>query len=396
MVSVVTFRGFAQPVTNSTLGTNSANPYWDNFIFLPGGFRPMAATMSATNETFKLALKYINDVQARHRPAKLPDGLTPADVSNVTYIIAIWSWKIPPRPINFYGKVVDENGQPVIGANVHLEWDGSATNTDAMERNIVPEMKYHADLMSEGAGLFSLTNKAGIELRVSIGKDGYYSSRRNRGADLFKYSQLNLDTFYGASNYFKPDSNHPVIYYLRKMGVAVNNLVTSQYGMREGFWVNAPKDGTPVNFDFLNRKAGNGPLEIMQRKPDFPAHGGTIESLSPSDYAKLISATNWSFTMKISDGGFIEETEEFPFNPPESGYQVVVKYDFRKGQTNWTVNFQKDYYIKFGSPALYGQLHLETWADSGYVILTYLINPDGSRNLETKQDYFPSSSRWRH
>ncbi len=92
---------------------------------------------------------------------------------------------------------------------------------------------------------------------------------------------------------------------------------------------------------------------------------------------------------------------EFPFNPPEAGYQSTVNYSFQKGQKEWqgsySMNFQRNYYIKFGF-CYYGQLltNLETSADRGNVILTYVINPDGSRNLEPKQDYFPSSSRWTH
>jgi uncharacterized repeat protein (TIGR03803 family) len=386
--------GVSRTVTNATIGSNNANLYLDEFIFLPGGFRQMAKTISATNETFRLALRYIGEIQAGHRPPELPKGVTIADVSNAVYIVSVRSMMIPPRPINFYGKVVDENDQPVAGATAHFVWDVGATNN--VPRPFTDTGKISADITTDSAGLFSLTNVMGTELDVSVSKAGYYSSRTNRGTQYFKYSKPNIDSFYGIGDYFKPDPNHPVIYYLHKMGVGANALVTSQYGVRDGLWVNVPRDGTPINVDLLNRKAGNGPLEIMQKKPDFPVHGGTIESLSPSDYAKLMSATNWSFTMKISDGGFIEENEEFPFNAPESGYQAVVKYDFQKGQTNWTVNFQRNYYIKFGSPALYAQLHLETWADSDYVILMYLINPDGSRNLEPKQDYFPSSSVWRH
>jgi len=113
---------------------------------------------------------------------------------------------IPQRPINFYGKVVDENGQPVIGASAHFEWDGNATNKQAMDWNEEQTIKNSADVISDAAGLFSLTNKSGTELDVSAGKAGYYSSRRNRGAENFKYSKWNLDSYYGIGDYFKPDS----------------------------------------------------------------------------------------------------------------------------------------------------------------------------------------------
>lgn len=390
-VGAATFCGFGQPATNANLG---ANEFLDKFIFLPGGFRNMAATLSATNDAYRLALRYIGETRGGQKPVKLPEGITQLDVSNVQYKVLSWSMMMPPRPITFYGKVVDENGQPVAGATAHFEWDGTVANKNAMEFKDVP--KISADETTDSVGLFSLTGKSGTELHVSVGKAGYYSSGRNRGAEYFKYSKMNLDFFYGTGDYFTPVSNQPVVYYLRKIGIGANALVTSQYGIRESFWVTVPKDGTPVKVDLQHQKTADGPLEIRQTKPDYPAHGGTIERLSPSDYAKLISATNWSVTMKISEGGLIEENQEFPFNPPESGYQSAVTLSFQKGQTNWTQHILKDYYIKFGTPPLYGQLQVETAIDQTTVILHWVINPDGSRNLEPKQGYFPSSSRWTH
>jgi hypothetical protein len=379
--SIVSCCGSAQPA-NETNFNSWSNAWFNEFVFLPGSSRIVAKRMSATNETFRLAIRYIAESRSGHTPPQLPDGLTESDISNAEYKISIWPMVIPPRIINFYGKVVDENSQPVAGATAHFEWDGTATNKNASDFSDVP--KISADVTTDNDGLFSLTGKFGTQLDISVGKLGYYSSRTNRNADYFKYSQANLSDLLGVSEVFDPNSNNPVLYFLRKQGVGADSLVTSQYGVRNGLGATVPKDGTPVKVDLLHQKVGSGPMEIMQKKPEFPAHGGAFESLSPSDRAKLLSATNWSLTMAISDGGFIEESDEFAFNPPESGYQSVVKYNFQKGETNWTINFQKDYYIRFGSPPLYGHLHLETWADSSSVIFTYVINPDGSRNLEPK------------
>ena len=100
--------------------------------------------------------------------------------------------------------------------------------------------------------------------------------------------------------------------------------------------------------------------------------------------------------MKLKDGGFVETDDEFAFNPPESGYLPTVHYRFNQAQTNWTTQLQKSYYIKLGNPPLYGHLQIETGSYQNTVTLWYVINPNGARNLETRQDYFPSSSHWRH
>ena len=382
ILSIATISGFAQPVNPPP---NVSNLWYNEYVFLPGGFRGMAKTMAATNETFRLALRYIAEERAHKNPVQLPAGLTQSDISNAEYMVSLWPLTMVPKTMNFYGKVVDETGKPVADATAHFEWEKPVTNRNVMELKEWPRIS--TNVTTDKNGFFSFTGW-GIALDVSLGKDGYYSSRTNRGAGYFKYSQPNIDTFYRRSDFYKPDSSQPVFYYLRKKGVGANALVTSQYGMRTGFWVTVPKDGTPVKVDLLHRKTGNGPLEIMTKKPEFPAHPGLMENLSPSDRAKLMSATNWSLTMRISDGGFIEQNDEFPFNPPESGYQSTVNYSFQKGQKEWTGNwsmfFQKNYYIKFGSPVVYGHLHLDTWADRDSVVFDYVINPDGSRNLESK------------
>src|SRR6266404_3714259 len=73
-----------------------------------------------------------------------------------------WEWKIP---ISFYGKAIDERGQPMPGADVHFQWttlSGKGTS--------------EADTKSDDKGLFSLNNVQGKRLLVRVTKPGYYSS----------------------------------------------------------------------------------------------------------------------------------------------------------------------------------------------------------------------------
>jgi hypothetical protein len=257
-----------------------------------------------------------------------------------------YDWK---QPINFYGRVVDESNEPVAGATVSFEWnDLSPTGTS------------RDSTTSDSNGSFSLTNRRGKRLYVDVGKEGYYSSGNARGA-AFEYANP-------ADGLFTPDPGNPVVFHLLKKGIGAD-LITSQYGMKPYFGVTVPLDGTPVQVDLLERQTGQGPMTISQVKPEF---------------SNWKQATNWSFRMEIPDGGFIEQTDEFPFTAPEEGYQPIVEFNFQQGQSDWIENLKKDYYIKFSNPPRYGWLKLDTSIMMEGARLTYAINPSGSRNLEPK------------
>jgi hypothetical protein len=256
------------------------------------------------------------------------------------------------QPINFYGRVVDENEQPVEGATVDFKWTDLSPNGTS---------EYHT--VSDASGLFSMVNQRGKRLSVTASKPGYYSAGDARQAS-FEYANP-------ADGLFRPDPNRPVILHLRKKGTGTE-LVTSQYGMKPYFGVTMPLDGSRVYVDLVERKTGaTGPIKVSQNKP-------------PVEEWK--QAAEWSFRMEIPDGGFVEQNDEFPFEAPENGYQPVIEFDFQKGEANWADGVKKDFYIKFGNPPRYGRLRLETLIDMAGARFTYAINPDGSRYLEPKAD----------
>jgi hypothetical protein len=249
------------------------------------------------------------------------------------------------HPIEFYGETVEGSNQPVAGVNAHL----ILTESPATPNGIV-----ETNLQSDAQGYFSFTGAVGKLLQVWLNKEGYYVSKSNR-----------IDFDY---NGYQPNPNQPEVFHLRKKGPGAD-LVTSQYGIAKDWGFSTPLDGAPVWVDFLNRKTGNeGQMEISAVKPD---------------RLKQERANEWSFRMSISDGGFIEENDEFPFEAPDSGYQPTVEFHFKIGEPGWTDTIHESYYIAFGQPRKYGRLDLDTQMYWG-VRLTYAINPDGSRYLEPK------------
>ena len=157
-----------------------------------------------------------------------------------------YDWK---QPIDFYGRVVDENNVPVANASVHFEWN------DISEKGTSD-----ATATSDSNGYFSLVDRRGKRLYVDVGKEGYYSSGDARNA-TFEYANP-------ADGLFTPNPNNPVVFHLRKKGVGAD-LITSEYGVKPYFGVTIPLDGTPVQVDLLERKIGQGTLVISQLKPEY-------------------------------------------------------------------------------------------------------------------------------
>lgn len=286
----------------------------------------------------------VPDLQAAHSAAATQAAL--AFLSNTVQPY----WDQVHRPIEFYGRVVDENGKPVEGASIGFSWTFYH-----------PEGSFTTNALSDGNGLFALKGVVGAELFVSVSKPGYYNVKSLNQNNSFGYS-----TSLG-SEPFKPSPSDPVIFHLRRKGSGVD-LITSQHGIFPELEFSVPRDGTTIRVDFFGQKvASQGQLEVSSVKPP----RGQV-------------ASEWSFRLSIPDGGFVEENDEFPFEAPESGYQTTLEFHFQAGETNWTDTLRRSYYIVFGQPPKYGRIDVETGAYMG-VDLGYAINPDGTRNLEPKE-----------
>ena len=254
-----------------------------------------------------------------------------------------WEWKIP---IKFYGKAIDENGQPVPGADVHFQWTNlSAKGTE--------ERRDHTD----SQGLFSLDSVSGKRLVVRVTKSGYYiSDARNRHS--FEYANPFEEIFY------QPNKNTPVLFYLRKQSPTADVISKSVE-------VVLPGDGTAAALDLQTGKvSGTGELQIQAWKP-WPPH-----PMSPP--------YEWKVLLVLPGGGFVETNENFAFEAPETGYEESYAIDMNPARAaEWKVSAERVLYFAFGEPRKYGRASLRTDGNSRYVFLEYVINRSGGRKLES-------------
>ena len=260
-------------------------------------------------------------------------------------------WK---TPIVFYGRIVDERGTAVPNARIQFEW------TDLSSKG-----SSHADAVADNNGSFVFRDVQGKRLEVSVSKDGYYASY-GMSKRSFEFSNP------GEEIYYEPDSNNPIVFRLHKKGVGEKMITKSVK-------IALPGDGSgaSVDLDTGHVLAASGTLRVQTWKPSPP------KPMSPH--------YDWKAALRISSGGFADAPEKFAFEAPKNGYKESIELVMPADAATWNVGIEKDLYFLYGNPPKYGLLHFQTYANSQYVFITYVVNPSGSRNLESSESQTISS-----
>jgi hypothetical protein len=246
------------------------------------------------------------------------------------------------REIDAYGKVIDQFGTPVDGADVIggtfvISPDGSGGQKFTTETN--------------GQGLFSFTGLHGSDFGVIISKEGY------------KYNQRPyLDWFKG----YKPDPANPMVFTMYKLQGA-EPMVHIKFGRT------IPCDGTEVQYNLLTgtEVSTGGDLIVSFIRDPVQIHRG--------------KPFEWTLTLEVPGGGLIEESDPYPYEAPEGGYQNAVTVTTGPEPKAYIDSTTKSYYYK-SADGKYGRLFINLQADFQPPPTSFdgsiYLNPSGSRNLE--------------
>lgn len=251
-------------------------------------------------------------------------------------------------PIDFYGKVIDQNSNPVNMANIHFQWNEFPTE-DGMR---------NADIRSDTQGLFSLEGAIGLTLKVSVGKNGYYSSSMNN--NFYTYGSL------GGAKFF-PDSQNPVVFHLRKKGRG-ESLITLKRNYR------IPRDGTPTAINLssgASSTSDNGDFVVQCWTKDAGKHSG--------------KKYDWHCVMTIPGGGAITNDDEFAFEAPETGYKPSLEISMPADRPDWRNDVDLKFYYLLAN-GCYGRMTFSMIAGGQhFCMIDSVFNPSGSRDLEPAQ-----------
>jgi|SRR5579884_455469 len=318
--------------TNQIVGTNSdTTPTNEKEHELSKALRPASAKIKSTT-------------------TKDPRTMTPDELQS--WMISDWQ-----TPIDFYGKVVDENSNAVSGAGVQFEWDELPHGRDTK----------HFSTTSDTNGLFSLRGAKGPSLDVRVSKNGYYTPRP--GVDSFTYS---------GDSHFSPDVSNPVIFKIRKMGTPepLIRLAGPMGGDRQ---YRLDSKGEPTTISFYTGKrvpTGQGQFEIAF----------TMQGSDNGNQRQF----QWDCVVSIPGGGLQAAPTEFAFSAPDTGYQPTDEIKSESDPNKWTDQFERSYYVQLAD-GNYGIVNLTVMCGSNpFFGVDVLVNRAGSRNLEYDK-YLPGN-----
>jgi hypothetical protein len=257
-----------------------------------------------------------------------------------------FEWKMP---ITFYGRVVDQDDQPIPGAAVRFVWNDTS-----------PRGTSQTETMSDATGRFSLLDQKGKGLSVYVTKDGYHTSV-GKGGQSFEYAAF----FEG--HYHRPDPENPVTFRLVKK-LDAEPLIARRISERTSY-------DRPSYYD----------LERGTLTPQPAADGGLKLTLERSESPQG-QRFDWKWKVEAVNGALLETKDEFAQMAPEEGYvpswetsQAANAQDFRKnGRARFYVRSADNHFARVDVELVHPNLR----SLGPRLTVNSFLNPSGSRNLE--------------
>jgi Carboxypeptidase regulatory-like domain len=265
------------------------------------------------------------------------------------------------QKIDLYGKVVDQHGNAIEGANIQVY---------ANDKPFSDGGSPAANLVSDSSGRFTVLELKGISLGVQAEKKGFIPYGSTLGGPT---STANV------SDSKHSNSSRPLILTLHDPGV-MEPLVHQE----DQRW-KLPSDGTPQKI-FLDSGNGQQPLRYIEFRFMTKRFQLPKEQLYGHPY-------DWSLEIYILGGGFVRNENDlslgsyYQFEAPLDGYQEVIKYGFsaQLPKEKWKKIVTDSFFVRF-SDGTYGRIRflIQGSSQNSPLLMETWWNPkSGSRNLSS-------------
>ncbi|MGA2178842.1 MAG: hypothetical protein ABSH15_04590 [Verrucomicrobiota bacterium] len=326
LIMLVLWFGKKQPVTSSA-ETNATPP----LATTPG--QPVSAPVHTNTPPAQVAANAL--APRPNKGEQIKEGL--ATLNDV--------------PIAFYGRLEDQFGSPVVGAQIAASIRIYNGVQSTVERSSVT---------SDANGFFQVKGGKGESLGIMPKKEGYVLATTST---YFKYSYMYAD-------HFTPDPNNPTVIKMWKLHGA-EPLV----GINQNYKLHYAN--TPINFDLLTGKIvpAGGDLKITVNRP-----AGNVSEHNPQD---------WGFAIEVINGGLMETSSKesaISFVAPENGYEQSDTLSASSNRHGVDV-IQQNFFVQSRNGQVYSKLAIAFRINDtpdGFMYITFsgVANTNGSRNWE--------------
>lgn len=261
-------------------------------------------------------------------------------------------------PIAFYGRVIDQNGDPVPYANIGYT---AADKFNASGSNYTGQ--------ADADGNFRITGIQGAGLAVTVRKEGYYLIHNPEDRSM-PTSTATFAYGMGPDSYRRPapSKDNPAVFVLHKMGKPepLIYIETRSYKVS--------KDGQPLE---VNLETGR----------QVPAEQGDIrfERWANDKQKNQRGHFDWRVRITAAGGGLVERNGEFDFEAPNDGYQEKFEIEMPASLGDeWDYTANKSYFVKTRD-GRFGRMNIMIQAghNTTPLVVTAFLNPTpGNRNLE--------------
>lgn len=276
--------------------------------------------------------------------------------------------KASNRRVRFYGRVIDQNGDPVQGMVISCRVLRRETSLAKIVADGKDQIKDDFELTTDQSGNFTVEERSGGSLKFEkFRKEGYIFPSHGVNT-LFMFGQLLRNP--ASSEFHHPDPTNPVIFNMWKKGET------------------EPLIAMGMVLDFLEKEGTNTlylPLVLKGKAQPHPVEDWDIK-------AKVMvqSRKDWSFTLEGNEDCGLIVTQDIHTNlAPEDGYVPSITVSSDDPDVRPDVNRSIKVYYRGRNGKKYAAFRMEFGAygqrgENNFVI--YLrglrINPNGSRNLE--------------
>lgn len=280
--------------------------------------------------------------------------------------------------IVFYGRVIDQYGQPVEGASI---WHSGE----------------NAYLSAGGGKGFAKTDKAGYFMLDTSGAALVLGSIKHSEIDSVVHYRISKQSFpkiqYSTTvRFLSHDKNNVALNYnnynKKSKAYVIQVWRLGEYEGAFGGYssFHIASDSTVNSLVFDNNKNTIN-LTDDKAKAQFHISCTRPHMENNQDYG------DWSLNITPVNGGIVETNDPYLNLAPESGYQASAEVRMQKGEKDYRHLLKNQrYYFSINNHNNYGSLnaHYEPFygpeKEACIVRINYKLNPNGSRNLELKRN----------